>query len=88
MSYKGLFCDGMLRKCYDDMVCCHAEQRMKGKVESCKLKVNVEEKATQRGASAYTTWSVEELATLTCPKPPQEADFSVKVFPLCHYRNS
>ena len=42
------------------MACRHTKQRMKGKIERGKGKVNVEEKAMQRGASAYTTWSVEK----------------------------
>ena len=59
MGYKGAFCRRELRKYVVGMTCRQTEQRIKGKMTWRKGKVNVEEKATQRGVSAYTTWSIE-----------------------------
>ena len=59
MGWEGAFCGGLLRKYWVGMTCRQTEQRMKGKKERGEGKVNVEEKATLRGASADATWSVE-----------------------------
>ena len=59
MGYKGAFCGAVLRKCRDGIECRQTEQRMKQKIAGKERKVNVEEKATQRGVLAYITWSIE-----------------------------
>ena len=70
----------MLRKYKDGMECRHTEQSLSLKVEKGKGKVNVEEKATQRGESANLTWSVERDGTRRCPKQRFEWRFDVKNF--------
>ncbi|MBR4517286.1 MAG: hypothetical protein IKO60_07825 [Bacteroidaceae bacterium] len=42
---------------------------MKTKIERREGKVNVEERATQRGVSAYTTWSIEKETVQHRPIP-------------------
>jgi len=44
------------------------------------LKFNVEEKATQRGASAYTTWSVEKCGVRERAFPYGEEEIYVVDF--------
>ena len=80
MGWEGAFCKGVLRKCRVGMTCRHIEQRMELKIESSELKVNVEEKATQRGASAYTAWSVEKDGVQRRHFPYKEAGNHVKDF--------
>ena len=53
---------------------------MKGEIESKKGKVNVEEKATQRGELADTTWSVGKKHTKLLSERLPEVDFPVKNF--------
>ena len=62
------------------MECRHTEQSLRLKMERRKGKVNVEEKATQRGESADLTWSVERDGTRRCPKQRFEWRFDVKNF--------
>ena len=78
MGWEGAFCKGVLRKCRVGMTCRHIEQRMELKIESWELKVNVEEKATQRGASADTAWSVEKDGVQRRHFPYKEAGNHVK----------
>ena len=59
------------------------KQRMEGKIERGKGKVNVEEKAMQRGASAYTTWSVEKDGVQGRRLPYGEGGNSVVNFRTC-----
>ena len=63
------------------MACRHTEQILRLKMERGKGKVNVEEKATQRGESADSTWSVERDGTRRCPKQRFAWRFDVKNFP-------
>ena len=50
------------------------------KIENGEWKVNMEEKATQRGVSAYTTWSVEKDGVQGRGFPYGEAENCVKNF--------
>jgi hypothetical protein len=50
------------------------------KIENGEWKVNMEEKATQRGVSAYKTWSVEKDGVQGRGFPYGEAENCVKNF--------
>ena len=56
------------------------EQRMKAKIERREGKVNVEGRATQRGVSAYTTWSIEKEGVQHRPIPHVAAQNHVRNF--------
>ena len=68
-GYKGTFYHRKLRKYRNSTRCCQTKQRMKAKIERREGKVNVEERATQRGVSAYTTWSIEKETVQHRPIP-------------------
>ena len=80
MGWKGAFCGGLLRKYWVSMTCRQTEQRMKGKKERGEGKVNVEEKATLRGASADATWSVEREGLRRRVFPYWGAGNDVRIF--------
>ena len=62
------------------MACRHTEQRMKRKIERGEGKVNVEEKAMQRGESADTTWSIGKEGVLPRPIPLAAVQNHVAIF--------